>query len=372
MIEGTPANFAEELALREIIHPVLQSSAHDCIHSNYRVDLEQGGTRFIDFAIITPSLRIAIEIDGYSYHAEGAISKKVFNDGLKRQNELVLQGWVVIRFSFDQIRQEPEKCKDQLRRAIVTDSLLHRNFIPVGVEPTQLQTEVLAALEKTRAVGHQRGLVAMPTGTGKTILSALDAKQLGGRVLFVVHNNEILRQAEAAYKRVMPNRTTGFINSEHLKRAYSEDLIFANISSIRNPSTYQRFGREYFDYVVFDEFHHGAAESYLKVVKYFQPKFMLGLTATPDRTDKKEILSLLGGNFIFGLSTADAIARGFLVPFTYYGLHDDIDYSNIRHNGFRYDTSDLEKVLLIPKRDKAVYEKFCEYAEKKKTIGFLD
>jgi superfamily II DNA or RNA helicase len=370
MLEGNPANFAEQLSLTEVILPVLQSSAHNCVHCNYRVDLDNGKTRFVDFAIISPTTRIAIEIDGYKYHAEGAVSRQSFDDGLDRQNELILQGWVVIRFSFDQIRGTPEKCKDQLRRAIITDGLLHRNFSHIGVEPTQLQIEVLAALAQSRADGSRRGLVALPTGTGKTILSALDSKRMGGKILFVVHNNEILRQAEAAYKRVRPDCTTGFINSEYLKASYDEDMVFANIASLRNPSIYQRFAKDYFDYVVLDEFHHGAANSYQNVVRYFQPKFMLGLTATPDRTDKKDILKLLGKNFVFALSTADAIGRGFLVPFSYYGLHDDIDYTQIHHNGFRYDTSDLEKALLIPMRDKAIFEKYIEYGETKKTIGF--
>jgi superfamily II DNA or RNA helicase len=366
---GVVSNKAELFALEEIIKPVIQECSWASIKPNFALTLNDGSSRIIDFAIVTERSHIAIEIDGYAYHAEGAISRHKFDDHLDRQNELILQGWAVLRFSFDQTQRETERCRDQLRRLLVDDDLLHRNFSRTETQPTAIQVEALAALAASRAIGRLKGVVALPTGTGKTILSALDAKLVGGRVLFVAHNNEILRQAARAYSKVFGDTAVGFINSTE-EHGPDKDLVFANVASFRLGERLEQFARDHFSYVVIDEFHHGAAPSYQKLLKHFQPKFFLGLTATPERTDKQDVISLLDGNLIFSITTAEAIDRGYLVPFCYYGLKDNIDYSEIAHNGYRYEVSDLEKALLIPKRDEAIFNKFNEYAKGSKTIGF--
>jgi superfamily II DNA or RNA helicase len=273
------------------------------------------------------------------------------------------------RYSFDQIRSMPERCQDQLRRMLVADADLHPNFRST-LEPSNLQLEVLEALEQSRIEGKNRGLVCLPTGTGKTILSALDAKRVGGRVLFIVHNNHILSQAEAAYKRVFGEVTTGIINSEAEKKGKDEQIIFANIASLRTPESLKKFKPDTFDYLVLDEFHHGAAQSYQCLIKHFKPKFTLGLTATPERTDGKSILCLLDNNAIYSISLSSAIERGFLVPFSYYGMLDNVDYSCIRHNGYRYNIDDLERALFIPKRNDAILKSFRELVEDKSAIAF--
>lgn len=362
-------NYAEGLALEKVIYPVLGSSKATLVHSNYEVSLDDGSKRFIDFAIIGASTRLAIEIDGYKYHAEGAIDRASFDDQLDRQNELILQGWKVLRFSFDQIQSAPQLCQDQLRRMLISDANLHPNFSGI-FEASKLQLEVLEALKKTRDSGRIKGLVCLPTGTGKTILSALDAKNFEGRILFVVHNNHILQQAAAAYRRIFPSKSIGFINSEVRTRATDEDIVFANIGSLRELTSLKEFEKDAFSYLVLDEFHHGAAASYQNLLNYFTPKFTLGLTATPERTDGKNILKLLQSNLIYSIDLSKAIERGFLVPFSYYALFDNVDYSSIRHNGYRYDVHDLEKALIIPKRNEAIYEVFKEHAQDKPSIAF--
>jgi superfamily II DNA or RNA helicase len=369
MQEGIVGNYAEQLALETVIKPSIQESAALCIHPNHGVTLRDGKTRFIDFAIVTKTSRIAIEIDGYAYHAEGAITRQEFNDQLSRQNELVMNGWTVLRFSFDQIKNSPEKCQDQLRRSLIDDDELHRNFSRHNTTPTAIQLEALSALQKCRDNGQKKGLVALPTGTGKTILSALDAKRVGGRVLFVAHNNEILRQAANAYRRVFQDPSIGFINSSEDHNP-DRDLVFANIASLRSGGRLQKLSKNHFGYIVIDEFHHGAAPSYKELLTYFEPDFLVGLTATPERTDKKDVVALLDGNLVYQTTSSEAISRGFLVPFTYYGLKDDIDYTQIRHNGYRYDIGDLEKLLLVPKRDEAIVEKYLDLSPNAKAIGF--
>lgn len=362
-------NFAERLAYDTVILPVIGEKNAELVHSNYEVDLERVGKRYIDFAIISATSRVAIEIDGYNYHAPGIVSREKFDDDLSRQNELTIRGWKVIRYSFDQISKQPSKCQDQLRRAVVSDTELHPAFRP-NLEPSTLQQEVLGALSTTRKMGFSAGLVCLPTGTGKTILSALDSKVIGGRVLFVVHSNEILKQAAAAYKKVHKERTFGFINSQVETRAFDEDLIFANIASLRSLTSLSSFDRSHFDYIVLDEFHHGAAPSYQALLAHFEPKFTLGLTATPLRTDGKNVLKLLQNNLVYSINLSTAIERGFLVPFTYRGLHDNVDYTSIRHNGIRYDIDDLERSLFIPKRNEAILKVTAELVQSRQTIGF--
>lgn len=362
-------NYAEKLALENIIYPVIGRSKATFIHANYELSLPGGSTRFIDFAIIGSNIRIAIEIDGYSYHAEGMIDRKAFDDQLSRQNEIVLLGWKILRFSFNQINNFPNICQDQLRRLLISDIELHPSFSK-NLEPSQLQVEVLEKIENSRNSGSVKGLVCMPTGTGKTILSALDAKKVGGRTLFVAHNNHILKQAEIAYKKIFGCVSTGIINSEIQIKGRNEQIIFANIASIRTLEVLKEFKNNEFDYLVVDEFHHAAANSYQNFIKYFRPKFTLGLTATPERTDGKSILDLLDGNLICSISVSEAIERGFIVPFSYYGMFDNIDYANIHHNGYRYDINDLEKALLIPRRNDAILNIFKELVGDKLAIGF--
>ena len=119
-----------------------------------------------------------------------------------------------------------------------------------------------------------------------------------------------------------------------------------------------------------DESHHTAAPSYRKVSEYFEPKFFLGLTATPDRMDEQDILEFYGNNLIFEMGQAEAIRQGYLATLNYKGFKDNVDYSNIYYNGFRYDVDDLNKSLMIELRDEAIIRKFKELASDKKTIGF--
>jgi superfamily II DNA or RNA helicase len=352
----------------EILRPTLADSALGHVLPQHEVIDTEGRRRRLDFAIVTPITRLAIELDGYRYHAEGVISREHFDDQLARQNELVIEGWRVLRFSWDQVTRDPEKCRDALRRALVSDPILHPSYSNQVLSPHLVQQEALERLQKARESGNRRGLVVLATGLGKTLLAAFDAKRCGGRILFIVHNNGILAQAQAAFRRVMPDARTGLFNG--FERAPDADVLFANIASLRSGDGYRSFSVDAFDYIVVDEFHHAAARSYEKVLAHFKPKFLLGLTATPDRTDRKAILHLVDDNLIFEMGQAEAIQRGFLVPFEYHALKDDIDYTNIRHDGFRYDLADLNKALIIEKRDSAILEQVRRLAGSEKAVGF--
>lgn len=126
-----------------------------------------------------------------------------------------------------------------------------------------------------------------------------------------------------------------------------------------------------FDYIVIDEVHHGQAPTYQSILRYFKPNlFMLGLTATPDRTDRKDIFQLFDYNKVFEYTLNDAIDNGFLVPYTYYGLTDNIDYSNIRYNGNKYKVEDLDRALIIPERNERIFEEYIKKGNGNKALGF--
>ena len=128
----------------------------------------------------------------------------------------------------------------------------------------------------------------------------------------------------------------------------------------------KEFSPEEFDYIILDESHHSAAKTYQKVIKYFQPKFFLGLTATPERHDKKEILHFYNNEIFHEVTREEAYKKGFLVGSQYFGFTDNIDYENIKFNGFKYDVNDLNKALIVERRDELIYEKYMEHTPIKK------
>ena len=133
----------------------------------------------------------------------------------------------------------------------------------------------------------------------------------------------------------------------------------------------ERFSKDFFDYIVIDEAHHAAAPTYQRVLNYFNPRFLLGLTATPFRSDEKEILTSFDNHVFYQMDQEQAVSEGYLADINYIGYFDDIDYSNIRWNGNRYDIDDLNKKLMIESRDQSILKKYRDESVKnEKTIGF--
>ena len=212
-------------------------------------------------------------------------------------------------------------------------------------EPNHVQKEALAALETTRAAGYRRGLVVMATGLGKTYLAAFDAERCGAkRLLFVAHREEILLQAEATFQRIHPDAEVGRYSGKE-KRA-RVDFLFASIQTLSRTHHLARFDPDHFDYIVVDEFHHAAAQTYRRLLGHFQPRFLLGLTATPDRTDQSDILSLCDDNLVYTNDLFQGIGLGLLSPFHYYGIYDkSVDYREIPWRNGRFDPDALSSKL---------------------------
>jgi superfamily II DNA or RNA helicase len=162
----------------------------------------------------------------------------------------------------------------------------------------------------------------------------------------------------------------GILTGEQKEHEDNCDVLFASKDTLRQPDQLSQFSDDHFRYIVVDEVHHGQSPTYREIIGYFQPTFMIGMTATPDRTDRKDIFELFDYKKIYEIPLSDAIERGFLVPYTYYGLTDDVDYSKIRFQNNRYRVDDLERYLIIPERNEAIISEYLEKGNGDKAIGF--
>jgi superfamily II DNA or RNA helicase/HKD family nuclease len=261
----------------------------------------------------------------------------------------------------------PAVSKD-LDRYDLQDDKETSNQIPL-FEPRGAQIEALCALENTRAEGARRALVQAATGVGKTYLAAFDSKNYE-RVLFVAHREEILKQAAESFKNVRDSDDYGFFNGD--SKCTEKSVIFASVATLGRVEYLNEnyFAPDYFTYVVIDEFHHAVNEQYQRIVDYFKPKFLLGLTATPERMDGKNIYEICDYNVPYEISLKEAINKGMLVPFHYYGIFDETDYSKLHIVRGRYDEKELNETYIgNVRRYELIYKYYCKYGSRQ-ALGF--
>lgn len=374
---GKMMGFLETSFLKNVYFADYGEKGLDLIEPEVEIDRNDGTNKKwrIDFIIKTKNRKYAVECDGFNYHAAGMVSKERFDELEAKRNETIRQGYKLISLSRDQIINNPEDAIYELRRTFNADKELYSLFLrwnSDNIEPHDVQKKALEALKETREQGNRRGLVVLATGLGKTYLGILDCKAMKAeKILFIVHVDHILKQAKNSFEKVMPERSNemGFFTGKE-KSHNGKNIIFSTIQTINKDQNLHQFKNDFFDYIIVDESHHSAAPGYRKVVEYFKPKFFLGLTATPDRMDKKDILEFYGNNLVFEMGQADAIREGYLASLNYKGFKDNVDYSNIYYSGFRYDVNDLNKTLMIQKRDNAIIEKYKKLAGDKKAIAF--
>ncbi len=217
----------------------------------------------------------------------------------------------------------------------------------LDVDPRPFQREILEDLEAERLHGHTRNLVVAATGTGKTVVAALDYKRERQRrgdlsLLFVAHRAEILRQSRHIFREVLRDSTFG----EELVAGRMPERgrhVFASIQSL-HANRLAEVPPNAFDYVVVDEFHHAAAPTYERLLARLTPKLLLGLTATPERADGRDILDHFDGRIASELRLWSALDQGLLAPFQYFGVHDNTDLSGLTWKRGFYDSDELERV----------------------------
>ncbi|MFC5749521.1 DUF3427 domain-containing protein [Actinomadura rugatobispora] len=249
-------------------------------------------------------------------------------------------------------RYDSERDKPRLARALSHEqngnTALPLQIANIDINPYPYQREILDELEAVREVhGHWRNLVVMATGTGKTIVSALDYQRLRrqGRVdslLFVAHRKEILEQSLSTFRMVLKDGAFGelLVNG---KRPMNWQHVFASIQSL---NLLPALDPDRYSMIIVDEFHHAAAASYSTLLDQARPTVLLGLTATPERADGEDILRWFDGRKPdVELRLWEALERGLLVPFHYFGIHDDTDLSQVAwRRGSGYDISDLSEL----------------------------
>lgn len=194
-----------------------------------------------------------------------------------------------------------------------------------NVKPNFMQRKALKELNRYRSVGTNRALVIAAAGSGKTYLAAFDALNFNPkRLLYVVHEGSILRKSVETFQDVFGSNVSYGIYSGTSKESDADFVFATNITMCK---TLDLFRKDEFDYIIIDECHHAAAETYKKIIAYFEPEFLLGLTATPERMDNRDVFELFDKNVPYELRLRDAIVNDLVVPFKYYGIRDSmVDY----------------------------------------------
>lgn len=330
-----------------------------------------GRHRYIDFALESPESKIAIEIDGETYHNPSKVSENKYADDLLKQNSLIYDNWKVYRWIYSQLEKQPEKVKDELITLLGT-SPMFKAFeadLPVQmgqtIELRDYQQEATENLQKMREDGKTIALLYHATGVGKTITAATDAKAMGGRTLFLVNALKLASQAKETFAKVWPEATLGEYTGS--QKDMTQTVIFAMVQSISKDL--EKCSPTDFDYLIVDECHHAAANTYQKIFTYFHPKFILGLTATPERSDGEDMLELFQ-NVAHKMNLKTAVERGILVPIRCIRVKTNIDLTDVRINGIKYNSQDLESKLFIPERNQLIVDTYLKYVNGKKTVIF--
>lgn len=321
------------------------------------------------------------QLHGTAFIGSSNISRQALTDGLEWNYRIDYpgdDGFLETRKQFDILFAHP--CCVELGDDWISAYEARRKpmSLPISLsskddeappEPTEIQWDALAALRDTRFQGYQRGLVVLATGLGKTWLAAFDARQAQAtRILFVAHREEILTQAASTFLRIRPNARIGFYSGR--QRDEEVDILCASIQTLGRNHHLQLFDATHFDYIVVDEFHHAAAPMYRRLLQHFTPRFLLGLTATPDRSDQSDILALCDDNLVFERDLFAGINGRFLAPFHYFGILDEsVDYREIPWRNGQFDPEALANKLATRARAKHALHEWRDKAQSR-TLAF--
>ena len=241
---------------------------------------------------------------------------------------------------------------EQLKKLIeINNQTLDLNEI----KPNSMQVQALKNLEETRKE-NDRALLISATGTGKTYLSAFDVKQANAKkILFVAHRKVILERAKISYQKILKNKKMEIFDS-NFQINNKDEVIFAMVQTLNKEKNLNIFPKDYFDYIIVDEVHHGGAKTYQSLFEYFKPKFLLGITATPERTDDFNIYQLFNYNVAYEIRLEDAMEEELLCPFHYFGISD------ILINGKSIDEKTSIKNLTSDERVEHILDKSRYYS----------
>lgn len=289
----------------------------------------------------------------------------ISKDNLDSYNDALIEYELLWNKTLELDTKLIEKYRLQLDYAIEKWDMDYVNVIDEKINPNSMQRKALKELRRYRDAGVKKALIISATGSGKTYLAAFDARNFGAkRLLYIVHRESILKDAKESFVKVFgAERTYGFYTGN--ENSLEADFIFATSNMLgRHLDT---FKKDEFDYIIYDEVHHIVATTGKKIFEYFEPEFILGLTATPERMDNQDIFSLFDQNVPFELRLRDAINNDLVVPFHYYGIRDQlVDYSSKDKMAIAKNIANQNNIEFI----KSQIEKHRKPDEKLKCIAF--
>ncbi|MCK9526307.1 MAG: DEAD/DEAH box helicase family protein, partial [Limnochordia bacterium] len=269
--------------------------------------------------------------------------------------------------------------RKRLQRALAHRPDQHEISTYFDIRPYNYQQQILDQLRVEREVHNsRRNLVVAATGTGKTVVAALDFKRYyatnpGCKLLFVAHREEILQQSVDTFRGILRDNNFGDLwVGEHVPREHNH--LFASIQTLAVGEKFRQFASDYFDFIIVDETHHASARTYDNLLEYYTPDLLLGLTATPERLDGEDITKYFNSRIASEMRLTQAIDDGLLCPFHYFGVSDDVDLADLQWRAGGYDVRELNGLYLDNKRRvgtilKAL-ETYCTDPSQIKGLGF--
>lgn len=334
-------------------------------------------SRYADFLLENGGRKVAIEIDDETSHNKSLVSSNKFYDDLLKQNSMIYLGWDVYRWAVRQMQIQPEAVKDELRVFLGSQPRFREieDYLPTQrgktldgahLELKQHQREALDALQAMRDRHETIALLYHATDTGKTVTAVMDAKRCGGRTLFLAHTQELVNQAADTFRILWPEVTVG-----RYMEAIKEPDAHVVCGSVQSVALHlEDFREDAFSYLIVDEVHHAAADTYQKILAYFHPAFTLGLTATPERTDDNLAILDIFKNTAHKLDIQTAVEIGELVPIRCIRIHTNIDLTRVRFNSVQYNIRDLESKIYVPERNRLIVDTWLQYVRDKRTVVF--
>ena len=289
----------------------------------------------------------------------------ISKDNLDSYNDALIEFELIWDKTLELDTKLIEKYRLQLDYAIEKWDMDYVNAMDAKINPNSMQRKALRELRRYRDTGVKKALIISATGSGKTYLAAFDARNFGAkRLLYIVHRESILKDAKESFVKVFgAERTYGFYTGN--ENSLEADFIFATSNMLGRHL--DSFKKDEFDYIIYDEVHHVVAETGKKIFEYFEPEFILGLTATPERMDNQDIFTLFDQNVPFELRLRDAINNDLVVPFHYYGIRDQlVDYSSKDKMTIAKNIAEQNNIEFI----KSQIEKYRKPGEKLKCIAF--
>ena len=344
-LDNTPL----EKTFEDLFVETYGDNATEYLKKEYSVSLDNGRNAFVDYVVETKNGNYAIEENGVHYHHPCLIGNKAYERQLEKQNTLVLYGFKVFRFSSQNLSFK-EQTIDNIKSYLGEKDNFINSIVVKEQRKFKLyehQERILEDINKSRKEGINTSLVVIPTGTGKSQIVIEDLKQLAEdnkikRVLIMVPSIPIKEDWE--------KRVEIFNGKLDIEIKYY-NTVFLEKNSLP---------KDYYDYVVFDEAHHAQAANCKKTLQYFTPKYLIGLTATPERLDKRKLDEIFG-QYETKLTLREAIEKGVISNIRCYRLISNIDLSEVRYNGKDYNYADLEKTLVIDSRNELIVKTIKKY-----------